>query len=210
MGFIMGYTSVDWEVSKAELPRISQTYHATHGMIEEIHFPRRDRRLHFPYFLTNARFDPGMSGGPILSATTPGVCGVICSGTELADSTTPTISYGSLIGPALAIDLEMTGSNDVTKRLFLWDLVRSGAVFCDETYAQLNVTRKDNAIEIDFGDSRIVRNKLREASIQGRGNGVARLDPLPIRSIAPPFSALSMALLAQTLLASVECQVVFQ
>lgn len=156
----MGYTSIDWQVSKAEMPEISQSYNATRGMLEEIHFPRRDQRLNFPCFLTDARFDLGMSGGPIISATSQGVCGVICSGTEMADPTIPRISYGSLIGPALAIPLEMT-SKGVTKRFFLWDLVRGGAVFCDATYAGIAVKREANSIEIDFGSGRIIRNRLR-------------------------------------------------
>jgi hypothetical protein len=155
----MGYTSIDWQVSKAELPEISQSFNATRGMLEEIHFPGRDQRLNFPCFLTNARFDLGMSGGPIVSATSHGVCGVICSGTEMADPTIPRISYGSLIGPALAIPLEMT-SKGVTKKFFLWDLVRGGAVFCDATYTRIAVKREANSIEIDFGSGRIIRNRL--------------------------------------------------
>jgi S1-C subfamily serine protease len=155
----MGYSSVEWKVHQANLPEISHSYHATRGTIEENHFPGRDQRLNFPCFLTNARFDLGMSGGPIVSATGQ-VCGVICSGTEMADPAIPMISYGSLIGPALAIPIKMKGSDGVTKSFFLWDLVRGGAVFCDSTCKQIKVKRNDNSIEIDFGNDRIIRNRL--------------------------------------------------
>jgi hypothetical protein len=88
-----------------------------------------------------------------------GACGVICSGTEMADPTIPRISYGSLIGPALAMSLKMT-SGGVTKEFFLWDLIRGGAVFCDESYKKISVKREAKSIEIDFGNERIIRNRL--------------------------------------------------
>jgi hypothetical protein len=154
----LGYTLIDWKADEVPLPEISQSYNAARGTLEEIYFPRRDQRLDFPCFLTDARFDLGMSGGPIISATGQ-VCGVICSGTELSDSTMPRISYGSLIGPALAISLKMT-SRGLSKEFFLWDLVRGGAVFCDATYAQIAVKRGTDTIEIDFGGGAIIRNQL--------------------------------------------------
>lgn len=155
----LGYTSMEWEARKAELPEISQSYNATRGTLEQIHFPRRDQRLDFPCFLTDARYDLGMSGGPIIAANGHGVCGVICSGTEMADPSIPRISYGSLVGPVLVMSLKMT-SGDVTKEFFLWDLVRGGAVFCDMSYEKLAVKREANSIEIDFGGGRIVRNQF--------------------------------------------------
>jgi hypothetical protein len=155
----LGYTSIDWEAGTVDMPKISQSYNATRGTLEEIHFPRRDQRLDFPCFLTDARYDLGMSGGPIISAMGHGACGVICSGTEMADPAIPRISYGSLIGPALAMSLKMT-SGGVAKEFFLWDLVRGGAVFCDESYENISVKRKANSIEINFGNGRIIRNRL--------------------------------------------------
>ena len=51
----------------------------TRGKIIEVHPVRRDKaKLHFPCFHTNARFERGMSGGPILNEK-GNVCGVICS-----------------------------------------------------------------------------------------------------------------------------------
>jgi len=112
----MGYSSIDWQVNGSELPKVSQSYNAARGNIEEHYFPQRDQRLHFPCFLTDARFILGMSGGPIVSATGQ-VCGVICSGTELADPEIPNISFGSLIGPALAIPITMS-AHGITKECF--------------------------------------------------------------------------------------------
>jgi S1-C subfamily serine protease len=155
----LGYTQSKWQRLQEPGPfEILQSYNATRGMLEEIHFPGRDQRLNFPCFLTDARFDLGMSGGPIVSATGQ-VCGVICSGTEIDDPAIPRISYGSLIGPALAMTLKMTAGS-VTKGFFLWDLVRGGEIFCDQSCASLSVKRDANSIEIDFGGDCLIRNRL--------------------------------------------------
>ena len=52
----------------------------TSGHIKTLYKAKRDSfNLNFPCFETNAKFTPGMSGGPILNGATGGVCGVICS-----------------------------------------------------------------------------------------------------------------------------------
>jgi hypothetical protein len=154
-----GYSSAQWETMDDGFVRISQSYHATRGRVEDIHFPQRDQRLHFPCFLTNARFDGGMSGGPIISQDGQ-VCGVICSSMETADTDIGWISYGSLLGPALATTLRNEASDGSVTECFVWDLVVGGKLFLDATYEQIKVTRGANTIEIDFGDGRIIRNKL--------------------------------------------------
>lgn len=85
---------------------------------------------------------------------------LICSGAEIADPTIPRISYGSLIGPALAVTLKMTNSKKIAKQFFLWDLVRNGTAFCDASYSTISVKRDANTIEVDFGEGRIIRNRL--------------------------------------------------
>lgn len=155
----MGYSALEISESDSGLPRIYQSYHAARGIIEEIYFPRRDRLLNFPCFLTDARFDLGMSGGPIYYEN-PGVCGVICSGFNFGENNIPTTSYGSFIGPALALVLEARTKGGKPEKCFLWDLVVSGELFLDATYEQIKVRREKNEIEIDFGHNRIVRNTL--------------------------------------------------
>jgi hypothetical protein len=149
----LGYTAIDWQAGRAGFPEITHSYNAARGMLEQIHFPGRDQRLNFPCFLTDARFDLGMSGGPIVSSTSAGVCGVICSGTETTDPTIPRISYGSLVGPALAMTLKMT-SNDATKEFFLWDLVRA---------ERCSVTRR--TLKLRYGGKRTRLRSISGASV---------------------------------------------
>jgi len=55
---------------------------ATRGKIEEVHPVSRDAvRLNFPCFLTDARYDAGMSGSPVASDDGR-VVGVVCSSSE--------------------------------------------------------------------------------------------------------------------------------
>jgi hypothetical protein len=51
----------------------------TIGYVQEVHQIKRDStRLTFPFYQVNARFDGGMSGGPVLNNDGE-LCGVICS-----------------------------------------------------------------------------------------------------------------------------------
>lgn len=58
---------------------VSTNPYSSYGYVEEIHQVQRDSVfLNFACFRTDARFDPAMSGGPVI--TSDGVlCGIICS-----------------------------------------------------------------------------------------------------------------------------------
>ncbi|MDP2451061.1 MAG: serine protease [Polaromonas sp.] len=83
------------------------------GEVREIHHQMRDPVLrNFPCFQVNARFEGGMSGGPIFSDAGQ-LCGVVCSGYALDADDSEAISYGSTLWPALCIPLTVdvqTGS----------------------------------------------------------------------------------------------------
>jgi len=69
------------------------------GAVVEVHNTFRDQvRLPFPCFLTTARFDGGMSGGPIFSEAGH-VCGVICSSLPPASDGEDHSSYGATLWP---------------------------------------------------------------------------------------------------------------
>lgn len=75
------------------------------GEIREIHDQTRDQYLlNFPCFRVNARFDGGMSGGPIFSDN-GSICGVVCKGYHLEDSEFESISYGATLWPALCVPI---------------------------------------------------------------------------------------------------------
>ena len=139
----------------------SHRYTASKGHVQQLHFPKRDSVfMSFPCFETSARFDGGMSGGPIIS-TEGQVCGVICSSlkTDVSDGTFT--SYGSLIAPALALVLNGIDSTGVERELFLHDFVRDGAVAVDHTYSRICVRNSGREILIDLGDGMTFRNEIK-------------------------------------------------
>ncbi|RJX28582.1 MAG: serine protease [Desulfarculus sp.] len=83
----------------------------TVGQVIEIHETRRDeRRLKFPCFRTNARFDGGMSGGPVFNDDGE-LCGLICSSMSFPDDGGHHTSYATTLWPAMGtmIDMDRVG-----------------------------------------------------------------------------------------------------
>ena len=142
--FSAGYHSMNIH-SSANVHTIEQSFSLSSGIIEEIHFPCRDKSsLNFPCFRTSSRFDSGMSGAPIM-ADNGHVIGVVCSSFKLFEEE-GYISYGSLIGPALFLKIAATEGE-----VFLYDFVSGGAIGTDNTIKQLHVHRQDNTLKINFG-----------------------------------------------------------
>lgn len=81
----------------------------TTGEIIEVFPERRDNsRLNFPCFRINARFDGGMSGGPLFNDR-GWVCGLICSSLPPEDGHGEHISYGVALWPAMATLIDYPG-----------------------------------------------------------------------------------------------------
>ncbi|MEN5081812.1 serine protease [Bosea sp. TWI1241] len=77
---------------------------ATAGIVTKIFPNGRDRGMYpFPCFQMNARFDSGMSGGPIFDERGR-VVGII-SGSMPEDGELPAVSYGATLGPIMNIPL---------------------------------------------------------------------------------------------------------
>lgn len=78
----------------------------TVGEVIEVHSKGRDQRLSFPVFRTNARFDGGMSGGPVF--TNDGkLCGLICSNMPPLEPDQDHISYVTLLWPSMNTEVEL-------------------------------------------------------------------------------------------------------
>ena len=136
-----------------------QSYSATRGTVQEVHFPRRDNwLLPFPCFRTSARFDPGMSGGPIMD-TTGNVVGMICSSHKTQEEN-DCISYGSLIGPSMLIPVEATLTSGEAKEVFLYDFAIGGAILLDTTRDDVTFVQEDARLTIDFGITPRISNVL--------------------------------------------------
>lgn len=84
-----------------------QTPTTSRGVVKEVHGEFRDNsRMKFPCFQTNARFDGGMSGGPIFNSKGK-LCGIICSSLEPSNQEEEHVSYGTTLWPAMITKLEI-------------------------------------------------------------------------------------------------------
>lgn len=159
--FALGYHKV--KCSKVKFKerhyKVYQNFSASRGRVNDIHFPCRDRSfLKFPCFEVGARFDAGMSGGPVLSLNGD-VLGVVCSSIAGSD-TEICISYASLIGPALLLQLNGRNDNGEDKRLFLYDFIVGGSIPTDDTIKNLKISRSGHSLSISFADNWIVNSKI--------------------------------------------------
>jgi hypothetical protein len=114
---VKGYGYIESEVQGPVSDKVWSHRHETaDGIVQQIHSPVRDSfGMAFPCFETNAIFDPGMSGGPVVDSHGR-VCGMISRGLTSDYGST---SWASTIWPAMGIQIR--GSS-------LYELARSGVV----------------------------------------------------------------------------------
>ncbi len=81
--------------------------HTAIGEVLEIHERQRDRsRLNFPCFRTNARFDGGMSGGPVFDDMGR-LCGIVCSNLAPERNGDEHVSYVGSLWPSMATPINL-------------------------------------------------------------------------------------------------------
>lgn len=134
--------------------KYSQNTAFTTGVIKELFYPKRDSsQLNFPCFHTDARFDPGMSGGPIFNET-GGVCGVICDsfGEIGEDDNKEYVSYGSLIWPSLITKLNIRVENDpsVKEGITVYNAIKKGFIIVDKTFDQIEYSEEGEKVSIEL------------------------------------------------------------
>jgi hypothetical protein len=79
----------------------------SHGRVMEVHDLARDTaRLPFPCFRTNARFEGGMSGGPVFNSSGD-LCGLICSSLEPFTPEEEHASYAVSLWRAMGIPIDI-------------------------------------------------------------------------------------------------------
>ena len=77
------------------------------GEVKQVHNQKRDNlKLSFPCFQTNARFDGGMSGGPVFNDKGK-LCGIICSNFPPIDDGEEHASYVTSLWPLMAIQIDI-------------------------------------------------------------------------------------------------------
>jgi len=98
--FGFGFANSSAHELESEIPQMQLHPRTTTGKVIEVHHLKRDStRLGFPCFRTNARFDGGMSGGPVFNFRTGHVCGVICSSLPPGAQDVEHVSYASSLWP---------------------------------------------------------------------------------------------------------------
>lgn len=99
----------------------------TTGIVEEVHPVFRDRCLMpFPCFRVNARFDGGMSGGPVFDNTKGHLCGVICSSFMEGESRDGFTSYAATLWPSMGVRINIDRAGFPSGEWYpVWDLAKS-------------------------------------------------------------------------------------
>ena len=100
------------------------------GRVVEIHHEFRDSaRAPFPCYHVNARFDGGMSGGPVIDKASGAICGMIHSSYPAISEGEEHASYVATLWPMLAVPVDR-GPN--TSEFPLMDLYKSGDLVADD------------------------------------------------------------------------------
>ena len=82
------------------------------GVVREIHDWRRDQvMLPFPCYQVSARFDAGMSGGPVFDED-GSLCGLVCAGVDGSHEASEPISYVTTLWPLFALIVDGDRGDD--------------------------------------------------------------------------------------------------
>lgn len=170
--FGFGYHSMTYKEATdgKHTHEVHQSYSASRGTIEEIHFPSRDSAVvRFPAFRTTARFDTGMSGGPVLGESGD-VIGAVCS--SIVDDQ-GYISYVSLIGPALFLQIDVLTQSGSIEPRFLYDFHIGGSIQLNNADAVKILAHSPTELTIDFGRPPILRQQI---DVNAEAKGLALLE----------------------------------
>jgi hypothetical protein len=104
------------------------------GIVREVHILKRDSAvLPFPCYQVSARFDSGMSGGPIFDETGC-LCGIICANFEGSQSDGEPISYVTTLWPLFCLIINADRGDQYPRGVQYpaLDLARGGQIFVPE------------------------------------------------------------------------------
>ncbi len=111
---------------------LQQRPSTTHGDVVEVHHRLRDEvKMPFPCFRTNARFDGGMSGGPVFNDSGK-LCGLVCSSYPPFMPDEDHASYAVSLWPAMGIPIDLNRvGHPPGVRYPLFDLVRDNILVAE-------------------------------------------------------------------------------
>lgn len=125
------------------------------GNVIDVHVEKRDSVLRtYPCFCTDARFDGGMSGGPVFNDAGE-LCGLVCSGIAPFDAQEGHTSYVTTLWPSLGtiIDLNRLG-HPAGKRYPVLELARGGQM----------IVRNWERVGVEWNEDGTFRVSLRASS----------------------------------------------
>jgi hypothetical protein len=122
---------------------LASHFSASAGKILQIYPRGRDSVMApFPCFEVGGRFDAGMSGGPVVSASTGDVCGIVLTGFDKGKGTDNDTSFGSLLAPAFDLGVVITNQSGHEETLSVLELARREFVPTDDTLAHIEIVNK--------------------------------------------------------------------
>jgi S1-C subfamily serine protease len=143
----LGYTKFDVEsdttTQTERLVTIAQDLHYSSGRITDVYPDGRDATmLPTACFETSARFDPGMSGGPVLGEDGT-VCGVVASGMAHDDGYT---SFASATPFVFTL-----GIKDDDRLVRVYEMAKQGNVQTDDYFSHMRFNeRPDGNVDLAF------------------------------------------------------------
>jgi hypothetical protein len=100
------------------------------GVVREVYEWKRDSAvLPFPCYYVGARFDAGMSGGPVFDET-GALCGIVCTNLDASHLVGEPVSYVSTLWPFFRLMLSADRGNNFPRglRYPAIDLARGGQI----------------------------------------------------------------------------------
>ena len=133
------------------------------GVVREIHQRARDRAmLPFPCYQVGARFDSGMSGGPVFDEY-GSLCGLVCASIDGSDRVGEPISYVTTLWPLFTLMLPYDRGDDYPRgiRYPAIELARDGQIHVADRPASCRGSRPMS-----------IRMSLRSALVERRHSSV--------------------------------------
>lgn len=161
LGF--GYPSYEVRLDESRIIHADNNIHASSGKVLQLFEVGRETftdldgnftgKLPTVCFETSARFDGGMSGGPVLGPT-GAVCGVISSGFDLEHDVGQATSFVSatpyLFMLKVPYDAFMTGEQLGGRKVPIYEMVERGHVLCDASFEKLRYAEADGKTHVYF------------------------------------------------------------
>ena len=152
----VGYTGITTAIKETEGDQtpvdFDRRFHATHGKVQAVFPEGRDRyMLPFPSLQVDARFDSGMSGGPVILTQASGICGIVTSSLNRMHEDQPWTSFVGLLGPLFDLQFSF-GEGFGGGKLTIWDLMLRGSVKVDDGIASLEATETPEGLVVNYVD----------------------------------------------------------